>query len=147
MKKGDEGKDFIIKNSRYIFLLVILITFLIINLSPFLMEIMVDKQYHESKSYVKWIALGYGIQGIQVIFIQYITFHKKTHFLSFITLLTLIIKLITSYSLINIFGVIGAAWSTFICFLFPTLGIIIYSAILEKEHVFKLFNLNINRML
>lgn len=147
LKKGDEGKDFIIKNSRYIFLLVILITFLIINLSPFLMEIMVDKQYHESKSYVKWIALGYGIQGIQVIFIQYITFHKKTHFLSFITLLTLIIKLITSYSLINIFGVIGAAWSTFICFLFPTLGIIIYSAILEKEHVFKLFNLNINRML
>ena len=142
LNNGEEGKNFIIKTSRLIFIGILFLILIVIFTSPILIRFMINDEYHLSSDYIKWIALGYGVQGMQIIFIQYLSYHKKTLFLSLIILITLILKVIMSYILVNSFGLIGAACSTLICFTLPTIAIIVYAFNLEKEHIKKLFNLS-----
>ena len=82
---------------------------------------MVDEQYYGAEKYLKWIAAGYGIQGLQIIFIQYIVLHKKTLFLSIVSIVTLTLKmfisyfgqfllLINVYSLTSLYELLSTSW-------------------------------------
>ena len=142
LRNGKDGKELIIIYSKYILIVVILLTSLVIIIGPVILKLMVDEQYYGAEKYLKWIAAGYGIQGLQIIFIQYIVLHKKTLFLSIVSIVTLTLKMFISYFLINEFGAIGAAWSTCISFIIPTTAIIIYSKVLEPIHISKLLSFN-----
>jgi O-antigen/teichoic acid export membrane protein len=85
--------------------------------APYVVNILFRKEYFEASGYIIWIALAYAFQGIYSIITGYILYVQKTYLLPIIFFVVTIVKIVSTYILILINGVIGAAQATFITYL------------------------------
>lgn len=81
-----------------------------------LIPLMTSNEYHEAINYVFYIALGYSIQGIYKIFFPYLIYFSKTQILTVSTFIAACVSFIGNLLLINLFGIVGAAYSSILAF-------------------------------
>ena len=108
---------------KYYFVLVVF-TVVISILSPLIVNILSNETYSESASVIPFIMAGFMIGGFYKIPILVLSFHKKVWIYPFIALFTFIVNVILNYLLIPIYGLVGAAFASFI-------GIFLYSMFLQ----------------
>ena len=95
---------------------IIILSVLVYFIAYFLIPLMTSNEYHEAINYVFYIALGYSIQGIYKIFFPYLIYFSKTQVLTLSTFIAACVSLIGNSFLINLFGVVGAAYSSILAF-------------------------------
>ena len=119
MNPSLEEKKNIVKTTYKIMGIMILITLLFMVFSSLVFDIFIDKKYYEGKVTTNIIAIAFLFQGFYFMVTNYIFYTKKTHILSYITLFSVGIVFVSNYFLINLYGIIGAAYSmTFVWVMF-----------------------------
>ena len=84
--------------------------------APLALRLFVDEKFYSAKDYVFWIALGYGFLGIRRLFSKFITFSKKTHYITATTLIAGATAIVTNYVFVSLNGAMGAAQAVFISY-------------------------------
>jgi O-antigen/teichoic acid export membrane protein len=107
----------IVKITYFYFISIIFITLILSFGSHIFIRLFIDENFQKSINFVLWISLGYAFNGMYLMVCNYIFYAKKTASLSLVTIITAFIYVFLSYSLISIFGSIGAAYATTIIFL------------------------------
>ena len=82
-------------------------------IAPYLL----DERYYQATEYIVWISLSCAAYAVYQWFFPYLVLAKKTQFLAISSTLAMVTNLVLNYFLILEFGVIGAAYSTFIAYL------------------------------
>ncbi|MBN2519486.1 MAG: oligosaccharide flippase family protein [Bacteroidales bacterium] len=102
-----------------VFILIILsITFFIVFLSKDIIILLISKEYHSSFKIIPLVALGYFFSQTTGLFNLMIYQDKKSVIILLITLICAGINIAFNFLLIPSFGIMGAAYSTFLSFLF-----------------------------
>jgi O-antigen/teichoic acid export membrane protein len=115
-------------------LLLIPIFILII---PILVPYIIKKEiYYESFTYLPIICVGFATRGLFNLFLAPIFFFKKTSVLPKIYVFIAGIQIIMTYFLVKYFGLIGAAWSSFVVKIIQIIFLYFESK--------KIFNFNFN---
>jgi O-antigen/teichoic acid export membrane protein len=83
-------------------------------LGKYLLYFMVDERFFGAAQFIFLISIAYCFDGIWKMFLGYIIFLGRMKTYSTITIVAAIIQIILNYIMINAFGLIGAAWATFI---------------------------------
>ena len=99
-----------------------------------LFKFMTDKQYHTNSvnTIIFWLVLAFVIRGWYQLYYNIILDKGKTNVFMYITLSAGILNIILNYFLIKKIGVVGAAISTFLSFLFMFIFLIFYTNV-KKE--------------
>lgn len=105
----------VVASYGYFFLLIVA-AIILWFLSPFILEILVDKKFWEASNYVLWIGLGYSLHGMSRFFNHYIQYSKKTYLMSYNTFTAGLVAVVANYGLIKVNGAVGAAQATFIAY-------------------------------
>ncbi|GHV66293.1 polysaccharide biosynthesis protein [Spirochaetia bacterium] len=87
----------------------------------------IDKQYIESIGYMPWIIAGQIFTGFYHLVIQYVYFAKKTIGLGIITFSCSVLQILFTFIFIQLYGTIGAAYSTCLGALITFVLVWIYS--------------------
>lgn len=96
----------------YLYFIAILIIALSLGLSaPFMLKLIVSKDFYDAQSVVLWITLGYAFNGMYYMVAGYIFYTYKTHILTWITLFCGFLNIPLTYFLVKFNGMIGAAQS------------------------------------
>jgi len=122
----------IVKFTYLYFLLMILSALILTFLAPVIFKIFIGKSFSSGLNYVFWIALGFAINGMYKMVVNYIFYLKKTYFIATATIITASINIVLNYFLIKHNGAIGAAQATAISFAVEFILIWILSSILYK---------------
>lgn len=77
-------------------------------LVPFMYDVLVAKEFHGSMDYVVWISIGFLFNGVQLTFVDYIYFQKRTAILAAVTSVSALANLTLAWLLIGRAGPIGA---------------------------------------
>lgn len=116
MKKLDgpseTSKRYLVRNSYLAFAGFLLIAIVLSVLSIFILPYLVGEKYLESAEFIVWISLGFAFNGMYLLVAKYIFYEKKMHYLSLVTVTSAIIHALSCYLFIDLFGAIGAAYST-----------------------------------
>jgi O-antigen/teichoic acid export membrane protein len=111
--------EFIRKSSlQYIpviFLLTIISYFII---DTFLFDFMVNEKFTEGKSVIPIVMIAMAIQGIYFFAIPFYITTNRTKALSVITIVSALINIGLNFILIPIYGLVGAAYSTLLSYVF-----------------------------
>lgn len=118
---GEPGKVNIRKASKAIIIGITLITTFVSIAGPTILKLMVPPEFYGATSYIGWIAIGYGVAGLQMCFVVYITYYKKTFLLSGIAIISVIANIILNMVLIPPYGPQGAAIATLCSFMISLL--------------------------
>lgn len=110
-----DAKNIVTVTYLYIIGMIILSAIVYI-VAYFLIPLMTSNEYHEAIKYVFYIALGYSIQGVYKIFFPYLIYFSKTQVLTLSTFIAACVSVIGNSILINLFGVVGAAYSSILAF-------------------------------
>lgn len=94
------------------FIVIVLLAFALGILAPFLMKILVGKEFQGSIVFVIWIAMGYAFGGMYYMVVNYIFYAEKTHILALATFLGAMINIVLNYFFIKLNGAVGAAQAT-----------------------------------
>lgn len=120
-KLAEGNKSALIKIHKvnyFYFMAMICLALLIYLCVPFIYRTFIDEKFKVSANVVLWVLLGYALNGMYKMVVNYLFYFKKTKMLALITLLSAILNIILSWYLIKLYGIIGAAYATFISFLF-----------------------------
>lgn len=113
------------KRITIIYSLLLLISALIIGiLAPYILQFMVAPEFYAADKIILWIALGYAANGVYKMFTGYLLYNNKNMTLSNITFVQACMNIVLNLVFIKWYGLIGAAYATFITFLFGSLVII-----------------------
>jgi O-antigen/teichoic acid export membrane protein len=107
----------IVKTTYKIMAGMVGISIIFIIIYPIIFTFFVDAKFFEAQNIVPYIVLAFLFQGFYYMFTNYIFYSKKTHILSYITVFSVCIVLISNYYLINLYGVIGAAYAMILVYL------------------------------
>jgi O-antigen/teichoic acid export membrane protein len=111
-----EDKISIVKLSyMYFFGIVILVCVLYIG-SIFVFEHLIAKDFSSSLQYTLLVLLAYAFNGMYFMVVSYIFYYEKTAALAKITSSIAILHVLTSFTLISIFGAIGAGYAMVISY-------------------------------
>jgi O-antigen/teichoic acid export membrane protein len=113
LKNNIIGK-YMIKKMYYFIIFFFLLPLILYFFQELILRYFFAKKYLISLSFVLIIGFGYSAMGIYKIFIGFLHYAKMTKLISFLTVTALSINLILNYYMINRFGTIGVAYSTFI---------------------------------
>ena len=115
---------------------LIIISLVASSLILFSKEILIvfaDKSYHEAVNIIPIVVFSYFFFFLYSIYVAYSFYDKKTKFISISTISIGVLNIILNYFLIPVFGYIGAAWSTLICYLLLFIIHYIYSKLNYKK--------------
>lgn len=104
---------------RYTYIYFIVISVLVAGLSlvaPPAMSVFVGKAFGGATKFVFWIALGYGVNGMYKMVVNYVFYVKKTHILSWLTVGAAVLNVVLNLLLIRALGPVGAAVATAVSF-------------------------------
>lgn len=113
-----------------------LILALLIALITPILFLVIDNKYYGAKPFVMWISFAYAINGIYKMYTNYIFFSNKTYYLSFITFISGVIEILLVFLLINISGLLGAAFAFLLTQIFFCILTIYFSNKLYKLNYF-----------
>jgi len=116
MKVNQEIKETIVKLSYIYFILIILLALFLSWISPWILDVFINKSYSGAKIFIIWIAIGYSFKGMYLMVTNYFLYTEKTIYLSIITSIVAGIHIILNYYLIKYNGAIGAAQAITISF-------------------------------
>ncbi|MEN6348203.1 MAG: oligosaccharide flippase family protein [Syntrophomonas sp.] len=115
--KPDSNKKIVI--ITYLFVIGTIISSLILGtISPFIINLFVDKKFSGANMYVLWLALGYGFYAIYSLFVNFIAYTRRTGIISIITIVSCLINIGLNLRFIHLFGAIGSAYATCFAYLF-----------------------------
>lgn len=108
----DDKKKKLVKFT-YLYLVGILIfSILVATILIFLTPYLLGPSFEQASEYILLIAIAHAFLGMYLMVVNYIFYVKKTHLLSMTTISISVLHVIISYTLISIFGAIGAAYAT-----------------------------------
>jgi O-antigen/teichoic acid export membrane protein len=119
----------------YIGLLIITVT--ISYLSPWIVSMFSNDNYHEAKSVMPFVMAGFMMGGFYKIPSLILGFHKKVWFYPFLAFFSFGTNALLNWWLIPLYGIVGAAFASFI-------GLFLYSTvmqILSFKHMSKKYSL------
>lgn len=90
---------------------LIVAVFIATWLAPYAFKLL-GQDFSEGLEYFFWIALGFAFNGMYKMVCNYLFYIEKTFLISMVTLLTAGINMLLNYYLIQIYGVIGAAYAS-----------------------------------
>ena len=135
LKEGDKAKSKFAKITTYGFLIYTLVGIFLIIFSKELITLIADKKYHGAVDIFPVIIITNVINGLYFFFVRPLLFLKNnTHFVSIATVIAAIINIFLNYFFISYFGILGAAWATFISILIKV-GLIFYFA--QQKYLIK----------
>ena len=106
-----ETKIKIVKFTYAYFIGILTIALILGFSSPYIVSIMLGKDFYNAKDVILWIALGYAFNGMYYMVVNYIFYVYKTHILTWITLFCGIVNIPLILYLTKINGIIGTAQS------------------------------------
>lgn len=109
--KSEEKKKLVLITYVYFIGIVVWATILSFLL-PWVIETFLDEKYLDAIEFVPFILFGFAFYGMYLMVVNYIFYVKKTVVFSFISILTGLVHAGLSYSLISIFGAVGAGYAT-----------------------------------
>ncbi len=112
----EKGRTQLVKVSYLFAGATLLILLLLLPVSEFLFEYLIDEKYREGSRYVFWIGLAYFFWGCYLLFSGYIFYYNKTALLAKLAIVSIGCNILFNYILISRFGAIGAAYSTVLSF-------------------------------
>ena len=119
LSKGtDDGKIKLVRYTYFYYITLIILALLLALTSPYILELLVNEKYQKSQAVIYWIIIGFTADGLYYGVINYLFYAKKTTHISLITFSSCILHFIISFFLIPRIGVIGAAYSTSVSFVF-----------------------------
>lgn len=113
---GTTEKKAIVKYTYFYIVALMVGAFIYSFIAVWLLPFVVTEQYMPAAAYIPWICFGYIAFGVYQIFFPYLVYCKKTQFVAVATVTAACFNLIGNYYLIDIYGAIGAAYSTIIAF-------------------------------
>lgn len=123
-----QDKITIIK-STYAYIGVILILASIYGyVAPHIAEIFIDSSFLTGSKAIMWIGLGFAVNGMYKMMVNYLFFIRKTKIIAISTVATAIINIILNYYLIKEYSYMGAAYATLISFIITFIFIGIWAA-------------------
>lgn len=111
-------KNKIVKLTYLYFICILLFASFLIIISPYILKIMVGRDYYGAERYIAWIAFANAFYAMYTMVCGYIFYSKKTNLIAKITFISAVLNLILTYILIKKNGAIGAAQATFCSYLF-----------------------------
>lgn len=109
---SESSKRYLVRNSYLAFIGFLLIAIFLSLLCIFILPYLVGEEYLASAEFIVWISLGYAFNGMYLLVAKYILYEKKMHYLSLVTVTSAIIHALSCFLFIDLFGAIGAAYST-----------------------------------
>jgi len=135
LKEGDGAKTKFAKITSYGFLIYTLSGIFLIIFSKELISLIADKEYHGAIVVFPVIIITNVFNGLYFFFVRPLLFLKNsTKFVSIATVTTAVVNILLNYFFIINFGIIGAAWATFISILIKV-GLVFYFA--QKKYFIK----------
>lgn len=110
-------KDKIVKFTYLYFACMLLIALLLTFITPYILKILVGKEFYGAGKYIFWIAFGSAFQAMYAVVCGYIFYSRKTHLIARITFFVAMVNIALTYCLIKTNGVMGAAQATFLSYL------------------------------
>ncbi|OBU11954.1 polysaccharide biosynthesis protein [Photobacterium aquimaris] len=110
-----EEKKKIVKYTYLFFILALLIAGLAFVIGPFFINLIAGNKYIEAGKFIGLLCLGQAFGGMYLMVTNYIFFSKKTGILALVTISTGLINILLLFTLVEYFGLIGAAASFAIC--------------------------------
>ena len=133
LKKNDEQMKLkIVKYTYLYFLLMIICAAIIILLAPLFFKIFIGDNFSGGLNFVFFIALGFAVNGMYKMVVNYIFFIKKTYYIAALTVVSATTSITLNFIFISRYGAIGAAYSTVITFTLEFILAWILSASLYK---------------
>jgi O-antigen/teichoic acid export membrane protein len=127
IQNPSENERINIVRYTYIFIILVFSLPIIISyLAKFIFPIFLNSDYSGAIKYVFWVSLSYSTRALYQIFFPFMINIGKSKVITFANILAAFLNLILNYFLINYYGTIGAAYSTFCAFLLSGLILIIY---------------------
>lgn len=125
---NEDEKNKLVIFSYFYFFIILCLALLISLISPWIIVNFLDERYKDSLEIVPYITFAYAFQGMYIIVVNYLYYIKRTVYLGYLTLICGIIHIILSYTLIKLYGLIGAAQASLISFLIMFFAVWILSA-------------------
>ena len=140
---SEQGKVQIVKFSYLFAGGTLLVLLLMVPISNFLFDYLIDPNYSEGRRFVFWIGLSYFLWGCYLLFSGYIFYYNKTALLAKLAVLSIVCNVIFNYFLIGRFGAMGAAYSTTLSFFIVFIIVAVQANKLVKlpwfqKHTFRL---------
>lgn len=113
----DTQKISMVKKLYFYFAAMLCITIGWVLTAPYFVKLFIGKSYFTATRYIAPVAFAYLINSMYRIFSIYITYSKKTYYLTYAALTAGAVNLILNYILIKASGPMGAAQSTLISYI------------------------------
>lgn len=112
-----QSKVRIVQKTYVYFAFLFVLTLLWIVVSPFVLTIIAGKQFEGAVRYIPLVSFAFFFNAVFRVFSLYITYSKKTYYLTYAIIISSLVNLVLNYFLIKRNGAIGAAQSTLISYL------------------------------
>jgi O-antigen/teichoic acid export membrane protein len=133
LKTNDEQvKLKIVKYTYLYFLLMIICAAVIILLAPLFFRVFIGDSFSGGLNFVFFIAIGFAVNGMYKMVVNYIFYIKKTYYIAALTVVSATTSITLNFIFISRYGAIGAAYSTAITFTLEFILAWILSASLYK---------------
>lgn len=106
----------IVKFTYIYFISIIIFSLILSTFFVWFIPIFLGDKFQGASQYIYWISLAYAFQGMYLMVVNYIFYAKKNHLLSMVTISTSLFHVLLSYTLIQSYGAIGAAYASAISF-------------------------------
>ena len=106
----------LVKFTYIYFIGIVIFAMLLSTFFVWLIPYFLGEKFQGASEYIYWISLAYAFQGMYMMVVNYIYYSKKTHLISMVTISTSILHVALSYTLIQQYGAIGAAYASVISF-------------------------------
>lgn len=117
------------------FLSTLLVIAVVIAAAPFIMEHLISEQFIRAVDLIPVLALAFIGRALYVNYVAILFAGNKTKPLPWINIFTLAVAVISNLVLINLYGLVGVAWATFITKL-AQVPLVIYFAKKERDFWF-----------
>ena len=108
--KEDPSRDCKIVRGTYLYFLLVTLAALVLGLTaPSLLSVLVGEQFRPAAGAVLYVAMGYAFSGMYCMVTNYVFFMSKTGYLAIVTFASGVFNIISTYFLIKVNGVLGAA--------------------------------------
>jgi len=132
LKSNNSKKELRALGFKYISSLLLL-TFLLYLITPFLFQYMVNESFHASLKLTYPLIWSIFFWGVFNYFVSFFMFKKRNIIIGTISILGVILNLVLNYFLILKYGTIGAAYATLITYLTISLILIISYLFLRNK--------------
>jgi len=110
-EEADHEKKKVVSVTYLLYFLIFLGVLLTFFISEYLVILIVGSAFIDASKIVPFLVLGQGIRGMYLLVTNYMFYAKKTKIISYITISSGLLNVIALSFFIDIFGIIGAAYS------------------------------------